>query len=78
MQLPGGYEKPGTQAAIAVDPQCLVAFTAIGMAATAGIATLAIQVRFDGAALTSPHIRDAFTDGHDLTRQARVREFADS
>jgi hypothetical protein len=55
-----------SQAPIAVDTQGLVAFTAIGVAAAAGIATLAIQVRFDGATLTGPQIPDLFADGHDF------------
>jgi hypothetical protein len=79
MQLPGGYKEAGTQPAIAVDSQRLVAFAAIGMAATAGIAVLAIQVRFDGGALSGPHIRDALTDGDDFNSKlvpwnARITE----
>jgi hypothetical protein len=49
------------------------------MLATAGIATLAIQVRFDRATLTGPHIRYPFTDGDDLnaklvSRNSRIAE----
>jgi ABC-type thiamine transport system substrate-binding protein len=56
----------GAQAAIAVNAQGLVAFAAICVAAAAGIATLAIQVRFDGATLARPQIPDTFADGHDF------------
>src|ERR1700722_1754498 len=84
MQLSRRYEKTRTQTAIAVNTECLVAFTAIGVAASTGITMLAIQVWLDGPALANAHICHALTYGDDLNTQfmsgnsriAEVRHFA--
>jgi hypothetical protein len=59
MQFAGGKLEKPLQAAIAMDAESLMMFAAIGMAANAGIALLAIDVGLDGAVIAGPNIADA-------------------
>ena len=49
VELAGGHEEAGPQAAVAVDAERLVLLAAVRLAAAAGVALLAVDVRLDGA-----------------------------
>jgi len=66
MHFAGREKNTVGEAAVAHDAEGLVVFAAIGEAAAAGVAFLAVEVRFDGAAVTRADMAYVFTDGNNL------------
>ena len=69
MELAGGHGEQLPQAAVAVHAERLVVFAAVGEAAGAGVAPLAVDVGLDAAAVAGSHVRDAGADGHHFDGQ---------
>src|SRR6058998_3632306 len=79
VKLARGQDHPFAHAAVAHHAKGPVTFAAVGMAAAAGVALLAVEVRLDSAAITWPDIRHAFADGEHfdsqfVPRNARIAE----
>jgi hypothetical protein len=66
VQLAGGEEEPGAQAAVGVHPEHLEVFAAVGPAAAAGRAGLAVDVGLDRTAVPGGHVGDVLGHGEHL------------
>src|SRR4051812_31279860 len=66
MQLAGRNNKAAAHPAIAMNAKGQVVFAAVGMAAPAGVAALAVNVRLHRAAVPRLHIAHPFAHRQDL------------
>src|SRR6185295_15843809 len=66
VELSGRDSEQRAKAAVAVDAERLVVDAAVGVAAGAGVAVLAVDVRLDRAPVAGRHVRHARADGDDL------------
>ena len=74
VQLAGRHEEARPQAAVAMDAERLVLLAAVGVAAAAGVALLAVDVRLDRAAIARPDVGHARADGEHLDAQLVARD----
>jgi hypothetical protein len=79
MQLARGQNEAVAQTAFGVDAEYLQALAAVALAAFAGNAMFAVQVRLHGAAVANRNVRYALTDGEYfdaelVTNQTRIRK----
>src|SRR5947209_6510946 len=69
VRLAGRHQEARPQSAVAVDTERLRLLAAVGLAAGAGVARLAVDVRLDGAAVAGTDVGDARPDRLDLDAQ---------
>src|ERR1044071_1515488 len=79
MQFAGGQDHALAQAAVAHHPKRSMVLATVGMASTAGVTLLAVEVWLDGATIARFHLAHALADGEDLDAEfvagdARVAE----
>src|SRR5437868_3535281 len=77
MQLARRHDELGPQTAVAVNPERLMLFAAVGVAALAGVTRLAVDVRLDGAMIAGLNVGDRSADLEHLdaefvSRDARI------